>query len=162
MRGRGPRHAGEAGRGIGKTALFACVIAALLASSVAVVSAARTIDLGPKVGDILVFKPTMRVPADWEFAVVTVSDQLPVSCNLRPDIMASGGGSLVVEHRFASRRMYRVHWAGQHTSDDTSDCGSAADLLVSRFDLQLLTNAVGGAGVEHRPFADFCGLAGCR
>ena len=57
--------------------MFACVLAALLASSVAVVSAARTIDLAPKVGDILVFKPTMRVPADWEFAAVIESDQLP-------------------------------------------------------------------------------------
>ena len=69
--------------------------------------------------------------------------------------MASGGGSLVVEQRFPGKRLYRVHWAGQRTSNDTSDCGDAADLLVSRFDLQLLTNAVGGAGVEPRLFRDF-------
>jgi hypothetical protein len=61
----------------------------------------------------------------------------------------------VVEQRFAGSRLYRVHWAGQRTSNDTSDCGSAAELLVSRFDLQLLTNVVGGAGVEHRAFIDF-------
>jgi hypothetical protein len=155
MRGRDRRHPTEAVGRIVETALLACVLAALLASSVALVAAARTIDIAPKVGDVLVFKPTMRVPADWEFAAVTTSDQLPVSCNLRPDSMASGGGSLVVEQRFAGSRMYRVHWAGQRTSSDTADCGNAADLLVSRGDLQLLTNAVGGAGVEHHAFGDF-------
>ena len=154
MKGRGRGHSNSAGSFV-ETALFACVLAALLVSSVAVVSSARTIDLAPKAGDILVFKPTMRVPADWEFAAVIESDQLPVSCNLKPSIMASGGGSLVVEQRFAGSRLYRVHWAGQRTSNDASDCGSAADLLVSRLDLQLMTNAVGGAGVEHRAFIDF-------
>jgi hypothetical protein len=67
--------------------------------------------------------------------------------------MASGGGSLVVEQRLDSKRLYRVHWAGQHTSTGATDCGDTADLLVSRVDLQLLTNAVGGAGVEHHAFA---------
>ena len=154
MKGRGRRHLDSAGRFV-ETALFACVLAALLVSSVAVVSSARTIDLAPKAGDILVFKANMRVPADWEFAAVIESDQLPVSCTLKPGIMASGGGSLVVEQRFAGSRLYRVHWAGQRTSNDASDCGNAADLLVSRLDLQLMTNAVGGAGVEHRAFIDF-------
>jgi hypothetical protein len=154
VKGRGRRDS-SAASGIVETALFACVLAALLASSVAVVSAARTIDLAPKTGDILVFKPTMRVPADWEFTAVIASDQLPVSCNLKPGIMASGGGSLVVEQRFAGSRLYRVHWAGQRTTDGAYDCGSAADLLVSRIDLQLLRNAVGGAGVEQRAFPDF-------
>jgi hypothetical protein len=155
MRGRGHKRTGGAAGNVVETALLACVLAAILASSVAMVSAARTIEIGPRVGDILVFKPTMRMPADWEFAAVTVSDQLPVSCNLRPDVMASSGGSLVVEQRFDSRRLYRVHWAGQHTSNGTSDCGGAADLLVARTDLQLLTNSVGGAGVEHRAFPDY-------
>jgi hypothetical protein len=155
MKGRGRRRTNEAVGDTVGTVVAACVLAMLLASSVAVMSAARTIDLGPRIGDILVFRSGAQVPADWEFAVITVTDQLPVSCNLRPDVMASGGGSLVVEQRSGNKRMYRVHWAGQHTSNGTSDCGSAADLLVPRGDLQLLTNAVGGAGVQHQAFADF-------
>ena len=156
MKGWGRRRAGgdPAGDMLG-TALLACLLAALLASSVAVVSAARTIDIAPQTGDILVFRHGAQMPADWEFAVVTISDQLPVSCNLRPDVMALAGGSLVVEQRFENRRLYRVHWAGEHTAKGPSDCGSAADLLIPRSDLQLLINAVGGAGVEHRTTISF-------
>ena len=149
MRGRGGRRSGEPEGDTLGTALLACMLAALLASSVAMVAAARTIDIAPKVGDILVFKAGARMPVEWDFAAVTTSDQLPVSCNLRPDVMASVGGSLVVEERFAGKRMYRVHWAGQHTTNGEYDCGAVADLLVSRSDLQLLINAVGGPGVQH-------------
>jgi hypothetical protein len=131
------------------------MLAALLASSVAMVAAAGTIDIAPKVGDILVFKPGARMPVEWEFAAVTTSDQLPVSCNLRPDVMASAGGSLVVEERFENRRLYRVHWAGEHSAEGASDCGSEADLLINRYDLQLLINAVGGPGVEHHVTLSF-------
>jgi hypothetical protein len=143
------RTGGEPATDIVGTALMACLLAALLASSVAVVSAARTIDIAPKIGDILVFRVGAQVPTDWDFPAVTISDQLPVSCNLQPDVMVSAGGSLVVEERLANKRMYRVHWAGQHTSTGASDCGAAADVLVSRYDLQLLINAVGGTGVQH-------------
>ena len=152
MRGRDGRHTHETRGGQLRTALIAGVIAMLLASAAAVVAAARTIDLGPKVGDILVLRPGARFPADWEFTVVIASDQLPVSCQLQPVVMASAGGSLVVEQRTNNSRTYRVHWAGRQTSEPASDCGSAADLLVSRIDLQLLSNAVGGPGVEHRAF----------
>jgi hypothetical protein len=71
--------------------------------------------------------------------------------------MASGGGSLVVEERLdhSGSRTYRVHWAGTHTSNGPSDCGAMADLVVSGPDLQLLTNAVGGPGVEHEGFPDY-------
>ena len=43
----------------------------LLASSVAMVSAARTLDISPKMGDILVFKHGARMPSDWDFTVTT-------------------------------------------------------------------------------------------
>jgi hypothetical protein len=69
--------------------------------------------------------------------------------------MTSGGGSLVVEQRLQSPRMYHVHWAGLRTSDGAADCGRHAELVVSGADLQLLTNAVGGAGIERRHFAGF-------
>jgi hypothetical protein len=152
MKGRDGRRTHEAGGGQLRTALIAGVIATLLAGAAAVVAAARTIDLGPKVGDILVFRAGARLPADWAFIVVTASDQLPVSCTLQPVVMASAGGSLVVEQRINNSHTFRVHWAGRQTSEPTSDCGPAADLLVSRIDLQLLSNAVGGPGVERRAF----------
>lgn len=150
-------HRGENG-GTGdtiKTIGLATLIAAVLASSVALVAAARTLDLGPRIGDIFVFRTGMQLPADWGFTVVNQSTEAPRSCELRPQAMASGGGSLVVEQRYDSQREYRVHWAGARTSSDANDCGSAADLLIQRTDLQLLSNAVGGPGVERNRFLWF-------
>jgi hypothetical protein len=69
--------------------------------------------------------------------------------------MAADGGSLVVEERSNDHRMYRVHWAGQRTTDGPSDCGSSADLMLSRPNLQLLINAIGGTGVERKSFGEF-------
>ncbi len=150
MRGRGGRRSGEPEGDTLGTALLACMLAALLASSVAMVAAAGTIDIAPKVGDILVFRPGARVPIEWEFPAVTISDQLPVSCNLRPDVMVSAGGSLVV--RSASLASACIGFTGRTASTNGEyDCGAVADLLVSRSDLQLLINAVGGPGVSTGP-----------
>jgi len=130
-----------------RTAVGASLIAALLASSVAVVSAATRIEIGPRVGDILVFRRGARMPTDWEFIVVTTA--MPAAtCSLRPDIMAAEGGSLVVEQRRQSPRTFQVHWAGKCTSTGGSDCGDSAELVVSNADLQLLSNVVGGPGIE--------------
>jgi hypothetical protein len=137
-----------------RTAVLACLVAALLASSVAVVSAARTIDLGPVVGDILVFRHGETLASDWEFTA-TKAGATVATCSLRPAVMASRGGSLVVEQRFESPRSFRVHWAGGPTSDGAPNCGDNAELIVPGVDLQLLANAVGGAGVEHRTFGIF-------
>jgi len=156
MRGRNRRPpASEAGGEIVETALLACVVAALLAGTVAFVSVVRTIDIAPKVGDILVFRRDARLPSDWQFSAARTSDSPAQSCVLRPDIMGSGGGSLVVEQRSNDSRLYRVHWAGGRTSEGASDCGSTADFALPRADLQLLTNAVGGPGVEHKAFPGF-------
>jgi hypothetical protein len=126
------------------------VLAALLASSVAVVSAATRIEIGPKVGDILVFQRGAHMPTDWEFTVMTTA--VPAAtCSLRPAVMAAEGGSLVVEQRLQSPRTFQVHWGGIHTSADGYDCGGSAELVVSNADLQLLSNVVGGPGVKpHR------------
>jgi hypothetical protein len=133
-----------------RTAVLASLIAALLASSVAVVSAATRIEIGPHVGDILVFRRGAYMPPDWEFTVVTTA--VPAAnCSLRPNIMVAEGGSLVVEQRHQSPWTFQVHWAGLHTSTGASDCGARAELIVSKSDLQLLSNVVGGPGVEpHR------------
>jgi hypothetical protein len=139
---------------IARTAMLASLIAGLLVTGVVVVSAATTIDVGPKVGDILVFRPGASMPGDWEFTVATVASPV-VMCRLRPAVMATGGGSLVVEERFHHPRTFRVHWAGVRTSDGTTDCGNSAELVLSGPDLQLLSNAVGGPGVEHSSFGGF-------
>jgi hypothetical protein len=146
MKGRRHTHP-HAAREIGRTAVLAGLIAGLLASGVAMAAAVRTIDLGPKVGDILIFRQGAHMPPDWEFTVTNTAAEQTASCLLQPGIMAAGGGSLVVEERFQSPRLFRVHWAGTRTSQGSANCGPSAELEVSGVDLQLLSNAVGGPGV---------------
>ena len=142
----GARHATG---GVARSAMLGVLIGMLLASSVAMVSAARTLEFAPKVGDILVFKHGARMPSDWDFTVTTSQ---AIGCVLTPAVMASEGGSLVVEQRFDDSHIYHVHWAGGRTSEGATDCGRSADLVVNREELQLLSNAVGGPGVEHDVF----------
>jgi hypothetical protein len=151
---RGRRQTSHASNGVLGTALLATLIAGLLASSVAVVCAVRAIDLGPQVGDILVFRPGARMPADWEFTVATTSSANS-TCELKPEVMAQAGGSLVVEQRFQKPPLFQVHWAGKHTSNSGSDCGASGEFIVPGSDLQLLSNAVGGPGVEPKIFPEF-------
>jgi hypothetical protein len=135
---------------VARTAVLSTLIAALLASSVAMVSAATRIETGPQVGDILVFRRGADMPADWQFTVMTTAAPA-ATCSLRPATMAAEGGSLVVEQRLQGPRTFQIHWAGIRTSADGSDCGGSAELVVSNEDLQLLSNIVGGPGVEpHR------------
>jgi hypothetical protein len=136
-----------------KAIALASLIATVLASSVALVAAARTLDLGPRVGDILVFKRGMQLPVDWEFTATDNSGEQHRVCTLKPTVMASDGGSLVVEQQSEDKGVYRAHWAGGHTDVGPADCGTAADLTLGRLDLQLLSNAVGGPGVERHLFA---------
>ena len=150
---RGHRQIGDAPSEVARTAMLACLIAALLASTVAMVSVARTIEIGPKVGDILVFPQGARMPPDWGFTVTTASAP-GVTCSLRPMVMASQGGSIVVEQRSRASATFQVHWAGGRTTNAGEDCGNDAELVVPGADLQLLVNVVGGAGVEHKAFAD--------
>jgi hypothetical protein len=135
------------------TAVLATLIAALL-TSVAMVSATTRIELGPHVGDILVFRRGAHMPTDWEFTVMTTA--VPTAtCSLRPTIMAAEGGGLVVEQHLQGPRTFQVHWAGIRTSTGGSDCGGSAELVVSKADLQLLSNLVGGPGVEPHRLSDF-------
>ena len=151
MKGRGNRRGAKGGSGeTMRAVVLGFLIATILAGSVAVVSAAQRFDLAPKIGDILVFRPGANTGNDWEFTVAGPHD---TTCKLMPAAM--GGGSLVVEQRLNDAQSYRVHWAGQHTSEDAADCGRSADLVVPREQLQLLSNAVGGPGVEHHAFSYF-------
>jgi hypothetical protein len=105
----------------------------------------------PKVGDIVAFRPGSEDNDMWQMTVPAklVNPRATVSqtCSLDPNVMATDGGSLVVEQRQETPVLgYRIHWAGQHT-DKTADCGTDAELTVSRTDLQRLANAAGGFGV---------------
>ncbi len=106
----------------------------------------------PRVGDIVTFKPGSQDSDVWEMdilaTVVSPAAALPKRCSLDPNVMAEHGGSLVVESRSETPgTSYRVHWAGSQTAVTSASCGSSANLLVSRTDLQRLANAAGGFGV---------------
>ncbi|WP_428485352.1 hypothetical protein [Rhodopila sp.] len=109
----------------------------------------------PKVGDIVVFKPGSEDTDTWQMAipatVVSAVGASVTNCTLDPNMMATDGGSLVVEGRREEPALsYRVHWAGSRTAKGSETCGPAADITVSRTDLQRLANAAGGFGVEDK------------
>jgi hypothetical protein len=114
---------------------------------------------GPQVGAIVVFKPGTERMDLWQVTAAPATDIAPEptgsagirACTLAPSVMAEGGGSLVVEaRRMSSPPIYRVHWAGVRTSGGSDNCGSEADLVLSRTDLQKLANTAGGFGVGPR------------
>jgi hypothetical protein len=106
----------------------------------------------PTVGDIVAFKPGSEDTDMWQITIPATSVStagLPLAeCSLDPNVMARNGGSLVVEgvEEQPSLR-YRIHWAGSATTKTSGDCGSSANLTLSRMDLQRLANAAGGFGV---------------
>lgn len=139
-------------RGLPGTILRAGLLAMLLGSCAAALAAARSLDLAPHVGDIVVFGNNRHFEADWRIDVTRVGDS--ARCVLQPGLMMRDGGSLVVEQRTVKADSYRVHWAGEHTAAGNDDCGAAADLTLNRVDLQILINAAGGAGVEPKAFPE--------
>lgn len=108
----------------------------------------------PRVGDMVVFKPNSQDTDVWQLQVPAtdvVGRAGLTSCTLNPTVMASDGGSLVVEARHdTSPPVYRLHWAGKQTEAGPNDCGPAADFSVTRTDLQKLANAAGGFGVGNK------------
>lgn len=105
----------------------------------------------PKVGDIVVFRPGTQDTDMWQMniaATVLSASGAPVGhCSLDPNVMATEGGSLVVEGRQDTPELqYRVHWAGPRTAM-VDGCATSASLLLGRTDLQRMANAAGGFGV---------------
>ncbi|HEY7578666.1 MAG TPA: hypothetical protein VH855_13815 [Acetobacteraceae bacterium] len=107
-------------------------------------------ELGPKVGDIVAFDPMERMAQDvhTRVAAIPADDKPGVACVLDVRVMHTGGGSMVVEQREPRPVFgYRVHWSGEHSSNDGADCGGSADLLVNPEDIETLAMAAGGYGV---------------
>jgi hypothetical protein len=131
----------------------------LLTACLGAMSILQLEQFGPQVGAIVVFRPGAERMDLWHVSASAGDDIAPDpagraitrACTLAPSTMAEGGGSLVVEaRRMSSPPVYRVHWAGLRTSNGSGDCGKAADLVLSRTDLQKLANTAGGFGVSLR------------
>lgn len=109
----------------------------------------------PKLGDVVVFQPATQDTDAWQVDVpgtdvVNRKGQL-AGCTLNPNVMAIDGGSLVVEARQeTSPPLYRLHWAGGHTDTGAADCGTSAEMTVTRVDLQKLANSAGGFGIGEK------------
>jgi hypothetical protein len=107
-------------------------------------------ELGPKVGDIVAFDPMERMSQDAHarIAAIPADDRPGVACVLDVRVMHANGGSMIVEQRETRSSFgYRVHWSGEHSSNDGADCGTSADLLVNPEDIETLAMAAGGYGV---------------
>jgi hypothetical protein len=106
----------------------------------------------PKIGDIVVFRPGSQDTDMWQMSIpatlISAQNAPLAECHLDPNVMATDGGSLVVEGRQDEPDLlYRIHWAGKRTTKDDNNCGAGVDLAVSRTDLQRLANAAGGFGI---------------
>ncbi|HYZ21220.1 MAG TPA: hypothetical protein VE690_03585, partial [Rhodopila sp.] len=96
------------------------------------------INTSPNIGDIVAFTPTPTLsPSTAARLRVQRTDRQ--ACVLDLATLHSLGGSLLVESRLGGR--FVVHWAGPHTSTDTADCGSAADLMLDRAQIEMLNAA---------------------
>ena len=135
--------------GIGTILLGMAAIA--LAGMVGTIGLIRQVgDIGPNVGDIVVFDPLDSMSRDMKARVTAVhtGSQHGVACVLDVRAMHAGGGSLVIESRQPmTTNGLRVHWAGARSADDGAGCGSSAELLLNQDDVEVLAMAAGGFGV---------------
>ena len=107
-------------------------------------------ELGPKVGDIVAFDPMDRMSRDMQarIAAIPADDTPGVACVLDVRAMHAGGGSIIIEARQPRPTFaYRIHWSGEHSSNDGADCGRSADLMINLEDVETLAMAAGGYGV---------------
>ena len=140
-----------------KTGSFPQSLLVATAMLLAVVSgmagiAHKAAQLAPQVGDVLAFDPAHQAPFESE-ARLTAERPRQANCVLDLAMMQRSGGSLVLEQRGGDGpdRAYRAHWAGPRTSQDTEDCGTEADLVLSQMDINAIASAAGGFGVDHTP-----------
>nr|WP_294548934.1 hypothetical protein [uncultured Rhodopila sp.] len=130
-----------------RPALFAC--AAALAAGLTLTLASTRDGAMPKVGDIVVFAPGDPHGDDGNIRIAVHRPGLP-GCVLDLDAIRQTGGSLVVEARVLRPVPgFRLHWAGERTSNSAGgDCGNSADLFLGKGDLGSLATAAGGYGLS--------------
>jgi hypothetical protein len=129
------------------------VAGALLTATVGFWALTTLEQFGPSVGAVIAFRPDAQASDWWQinarFSDAPRFDRVDSfagrKCVLSPGTMRASGGSIIVEARSLTRPpVYRVHWAGGHTSRGAGDCGDAADLVLSRAELIKLANVAGG------------------
>ena len=125
--------------------IFAAAMAVAGASGVAG-TAEQAASFGPRVGDIIAFEPGHRNGFDSDARILVNRSGRP-ACVLNAAMLREFGGSLIMELRRPDR-LYRAHWAGPRTSEEATDCGRDADLLMSASDIGALASAAGGFGVN--------------
>ena len=113
----------------------------------------------PVVGDMITFPrgSHQEIPGAAMFRVavratrVDPAPNTPTQCWLDSTVMASEGGSLMVEQRLPTDPpWFRLHWAGTRTDDNGRDCGVSATIDVTRVNLRKLATAAGGFGINRR------------
>ena len=151
MRRPDPRHESRTPASITAWLPVLAAVAVMVTGCLSTFLVLQLDEFRPKVGDIVAFRPGSEDSDMWQMTVpakmVNPAATASPTCALDPNVMATDGGSLVVEQRQETPVLgYQIHWAGQHT-DKNADCGADAELMVSRTDLQRLANAAGGFGV---------------
>jgi hypothetical protein len=113
-------------------------------------------EFGPKVGDIITFDPLDSMSRDMKAQITAVPTNARQggTCILDVRSMHAAGGSVIIEARLPQTQPgFRVHWAGASSSDGGGGCGSSADLLLDRQDIEILAMAAGGFGASARKLA---------
>lgn len=131
------------------------IIAALVGLTVGLLALGGSIEIarmaaqiGPKVGDQVVFGLDRKSQVASK-EVLTVTRTVGSSCRLDIALIQQFGGSLIVEERGPGpQRLYRVHWSGRATAAGGGNCGTAADLRLNETQLATLAEAAGGYGLS--------------
>ena len=132
-------------KSIGGLIQAVAVAALVMAAGVAGNVAGTYVHSAPLVGHIVAFEASAKVGSDAATSMV-VHRRDRSDCVIELNVIRRVGGSLVVETQIGGTGMFRVHWAGPRTSNDSADCGSDADLIVGRHDLDILASSAGGYG----------------
>lgn len=143
-------HSDDTKTGGGVVTVLLGIAAIALAGMVGTIGMVRAVgDLGPKLGDIVAFDPSEAMSRDMKAQVpaIPVDSRPGVGCVLDVQAMHAGGGSVIIES-WLSPTGYgtRIHWAGARSAADGTNCGTSADLLVHRDDIDVLAMAAGGFG----------------
>jgi hypothetical protein len=147
---------GHAGEDLGPFGILTYVLASGLCLTTCLLSFSEMSQVGPAVGEIVTFDPRDG-PKHWDQPGIQ-ADLLSAaeprrSCVLMPSVMASAGGSFVIEAKQMSHPpVFLVHWSGLRTDRGARDCGQSADLTLPLTQLRALANVAGGFGVEHGLF----------